>query len=216
MHSFTASPDGISSLPIAINVSLNSNIMTHNPTTYSPSTPILSSILTSRSFQTHPSILLTPISNPYNTSLYSPFSSNSFPQTGPSVFPGPSSIFPCLRSSFAITGSIPSPSLSSTVTPCTLPTSFSFQQSPTKLWTSSFQEVILRLPELPFLGEGELPGAGEDKLLPLPAVRHLPFPATIGLVFNPTESFLEVLLLMAHWTQLLCPELIIISPPVFL
>ena len=125
MHSFTASQDGISSLPIAINVSLNSNIMTHNPTTYSPSTPILSSILSSRSFQTHPSILLTPISNPYNTSLYSPFSSNSFPQTGPSVFPGPSSIFPCLRSSFAITGSIPSPSLSSTVTPCTLPTSFS-------------------------------------------------------------------------------------------
>ena len=125
MHSFTASPDGISYLPIAINVSLNSNIMTHNPITYSPSTPILSSILTSRSFQTHPSILLTPISNPYNTSLYSPFSSNSFPRTGPSVFPGPSSIFPCLRSSFAITGSIPSPSLSSTVTPCTLPTSFS-------------------------------------------------------------------------------------------
>ena len=138
MHSFTASPDGISSLPIAINVSLNSNIMTHNPTTYSPSTPILSSILTSRSFQTHPSILLTPISNSYNTSLYSPFSSNSFPQTGPLVFPGPSSIFPCLRSSFAITGSIPSPSLSSTVTPCTLPTSF----SSSRLWTSSFQEVI--------------------------------------------------------------------------
>ena len=101
MHSFTASPDGISSLPIAINVSLNSNIMTHNPTTYSPSTPILSSILTSRSFQTHPSILLTPISNSYDTSLYSPFSSNSFPQTGPSVFPGPSSIFPYPRSSFA-------------------------------------------------------------------------------------------------------------------
>ena len=96
MHSFTASPDGISSLPIAINVSLNSNIMTHNSTTYSPSTPILSSILTSRSFQTHPTILLTPISNSYNTSLYSPFSSNSFPQTGPSVFPGPSSIFPYL------------------------------------------------------------------------------------------------------------------------
>ena len=124
MHSFTASPDGISSLPIAINVSLNSNIMTHNPTTYSPFTPILSSILTSRSFQTHPSILLTPISNSYDTSLYSPFSSNSFPQTGPSVFPEPSSIFPYPRSSFAITGSIPSPSLSSTVTPCTLPTSF--------------------------------------------------------------------------------------------
>ena len=197
MHSFTASPDGISSLPIAINVSLNSNIMTHNSTTYSPSTPILSSILTSRSFQTHPSILLTPISNSYNTSLYSPFSFNSFPQTGPSVFPGPSSIFPYLRSSFAITGSIPSPSLSSTVTPCTLPTSFS---------SSSLQPDLilpggyLRFPELPFLGEGELPGAGEDELLPLPAVRHLPFPATIGLVFNPTESFLEVLLLMVPWT----------------
>ena len=124
MHSFTASPDGISSLPTAINVSLNSNIIIHNSTTYSPSTPILSSILTSRSFQTHPSILLTPISNSYNTSLYSPFSSNSFPQTGPSVFTGPSSSFPYLRSSFPITGSIPSPSLSSTMTPCTFPTSF--------------------------------------------------------------------------------------------
>ena len=124
MHSFTASPDGISSLPIAINVSLDSNIITHNSTTYSPSTPILSSILTSRSFQTHPSILLTPISNFYNTSLYSPLSFNSFSQTGPSVLPGPSSIFPYLRSPFSITGSIPSPSLSSIMTPCTLPTSF--------------------------------------------------------------------------------------------
>ena len=142
MHSFTASPDGISSLPIAINVSLNSNIMTHNLTTYSPSTPILSSILTSRSFQTHPSILLTPISNPYNTSLYSPFSSNSFPQTGPSVFPGPSSIFPCLRSSFAITGSIPSPSLSSTVTPCTLPTSFSSSSLQPNFGPHPSREVI--------------------------------------------------------------------------
>ena len=197
MHSFTASPDGISSLPIAINVSLNSNIMTHNLTTYSPSTPILSSILTSRSFQTHPSILLTPISSPYNTSLYSPFS--SFPQTGPSVFPGPSSIFPCLRSSFAITGSIPSPSLSSTVTPCILPTSFSSSNLQPNFGPHPSRRLFMA-PRATLPGEGELPGAGEDKLLPLPAVRHLPFPATIGLVFNPTESFLEVLLLMVHWT----------------
>ena len=125
MHSFTASPDGISSLPIAINVSLNSNVITHNSTNYSPSTPILSSILAARSFQTCPSTLLTPISNSYGASLYSPFSSNSSPQTGPSFFPEPFSIFPYPRSSFPITGSIPSPSLSSRVTPCTLATSFS-------------------------------------------------------------------------------------------
>ena len=121
---FTASTNGTSSLPIAINVSLNSNIITHNSTTYSSSTPILSSILTPRSFQTPSSILLTPISDSYNTCLHSPYFSNSFPQTGPSVFPGPSFFSPYPRPSFPITGSIPSPSLSSIVTPSTLPASF--------------------------------------------------------------------------------------------
>ena len=124
MHTFTVSPNRISSLPIAIHVSLNSNVITHDSTTYSPSTPILSSILTSRSFQTRPSTLLTPISNSCGASLYSPFSSNSFPQTGPSLFPEPFSTPPYPRSSLPITGSIPSP-LSSRVTPRTLPSPFS-------------------------------------------------------------------------------------------
>ena len=124
MDTFTVSPNRISSLPIAIHVSLNSNVITHNFTTYSPSTPILSSILTSRSFQTRPSTLLTPISNSCGTSLHSPFSSNSSPHTGPSFFPDPLSIPPYPRSSFPITGSTPSP-LSSRVIPCTLPSPFS-------------------------------------------------------------------------------------------
>ena len=124
IHSFTASPDGISSLPIAINVSLNSNVIAHNFTTYSSSTPILSSILTSRSFHTRPSTLLTPISNSCGASLYSSFSPNSSPQTRPSFFPEPFSIPPYPRSSFPITGSTPSPS-SSRVTPRTLPSPFS-------------------------------------------------------------------------------------------
>ena len=124
-HSFTVSSDGVSSLPIAIDVSLNSNVVTHSFTAYTPSTPVLSTISTSRSFQTHPSILLTPISSSYNTPLYLPYPPSSFSQTGPSIFPGISSIPPYFRPSFPITVSMPSPSLPSMVTPSTIPASFS-------------------------------------------------------------------------------------------
>ena len=189
MHSFTASPDGISSLPIAINVSLNSNIMTHNPTTYSPSTPILSSILTSRSFQTHPSILLTPISNSYDTSLYSPFSSNSFPQTGPSVFPGPSSIFPYPRSSFAITGSIPSPSLSSTVTPCTLPTSF-FSSSLQPDFGPHPSRRLFTAPRATLPGRRRAPRGRRRRVTSTASCQTSPIPSYYWPGFQPNRVFL--------------------------
>ena len=189
MHSFTASPNGISSLPIAINVSLNSTIMTHNSTTYSPSTPILSSTLTSRSFQTHPSIFLTPISNSYNTSLYSPFSSNYFSLTGPSVFPGPSSIFPYLRSSFAIAGSIPSPSLSSTVTPCTLPTSF-FSSS---LQTDPGPQPSRRLSKVPratLPGRRRAPRGRRRRVTSTASCQTSPIPSYYWPGFQPNRVFL--------------------------
>ena len=189
MHSFTASPNGISSLPIAINVSLNSTIMTHNSTTYSPSTPILSSTLTSRSFQTHPSILLTPISNSYNTSLYSPFSSNSFSLTGPSVFPGPSSIFPYLRSSFAIAGSIPSPSLSSTVTPCTLPTSF-FSSSLQTDFEPHPSRRLFTVPRATLPGRRRAPRGRRRQVTSTASCQTSPIPSYYWPGFQPNRVFL--------------------------
>ena len=163
--------------------------MTHNLTTYSPSTPILSSILTSRSFQTHPSILLTPISSPYNTSLYSPFSSNSFPQTGPSVFPGPSSIFPCLRSSFAITGSIPSPSLSSTVTPCTLPTSFS-SSSLQPNFGPHLSRRLLMAPRATLPGRRRAPRGRRRQATSTASCQTSPIPSYYWPGFQPNRVFL--------------------------
>ena len=189
MHSFTASPDGISSLPIVINVSLNSNIMTHNPTTYSPFTPILSSILTSRSFQTHPSILLAPISDSYNTSLYSPFSSNSFSQTGPSVLPGPSSIFPYLRSSFAIAGSIPSPSLSSTVTLCTLPISLS-PNSPQPDFGSHPSRRSFKAPRATLPGRRRAPRGRRSRITSTTSCQTSPIPSYYWPGFQPNRIFL--------------------------
>ena len=124
-HSFTVSPDGISSLPIATDVSLSSNVITHNSITYTPPTSVLYAIPTSRSFQTCPSILLTPISSSYNTPLHFTDSLSSFSQTGPSIFSGISSIPPYFRPSFPITVSMPSPSLPSMVTSSTIPASFS-------------------------------------------------------------------------------------------
>ena len=123
-HFFTVSPDGVSPLPIAIDVSLSSNAVTHSAIADTPPTSILSTISTSRSFQSHPSILLTPISSPHNTSLYLPYPPSSFSQTSPSIFPGISSIPPYFRPSFPITVSMPSPSLPSMVTPSTVPASF--------------------------------------------------------------------------------------------
>ena len=189
MHSFTASPDGISSFPIAINVSLNSNVITHNSTTYSPSTPILSSILTSRSFQTCPSTLLTPISNSYNTSLYSPFSSNSSPQTGPSFFPEPFSIFPYPRSSFLITGSIPSPSLSSTVTPCTLPTSFSSNSLQPDFGPHPSRKSF-KVPRATLPGRRRAPRGRRRRVTSTASCQTSPFPSYYWPGFQPDRVFL--------------------------
>ena len=125
VHSFTVSPDGVSSLPIAIDVSLSDNVVTHSSIVYTPPTPVLSTIPISRPFQTQPSILLTPISSSYNTSLYLPYPPSSFSQAGPSIFPGISSIPPYFGPSFPNTVPMPSQPLPPMVTPSTIPASFS-------------------------------------------------------------------------------------------
>ena len=74
---------------------------------------------------------LTSTTDSYNTPPYIPFSSSSFPQTGPIVFPGSPPDFPYFRttlsgpgSTFPNTVSLPSYPLPSMATPTTIPIPF--------------------------------------------------------------------------------------------
>ena len=188
MHSFAASPIRIPSLSIALHASLNSNVITHNFTTYSPSTPILSSILTSRSFQTRPSTLLTPISNSYCAPLYSPFSSNSSPQPGPSFLPEPFSIPPYPRSSFTITGSIPSP-LSSRVTPRTLPSPFSSISLPPDFGPHPSGKSF-KVPRATLPRRRRAPRGGRRRVTSTASCQTSPIPSCYWPGFQPDRVFL--------------------------
>ena len=87
--------------------------------------PFPSTISISMSFQTHPSILLSPTTSSYNTSLYPPYPPRSFPQTGPSAFAGISSIPPYFGPSFPNTVPMPSQPLPPMTTLRTVPVPFS-------------------------------------------------------------------------------------------
>ena len=97
---------------------------------YSP-VPAASTFPISTSSQTFTSILFTPTTVSYNTPLYTPYSSNPFPQTGPVVFPGSSPDFPHFGtplswsdSTFPNTVSLPSYPIPSMVSLSTVPIPF--------------------------------------------------------------------------------------------
>ena len=195
VHYVSVSPEGVSPLPTATNNPPTDNVVIHSATVYAPPIPIPTTIPISRSFQTHPSILLSPITSSYNAPLHPPYLPRFFPSVGPSIFAGICSIPPYLGPSFPNTVSIPSQPLPPMTTLRSIPGPFSS--------TGPQSSLGLDLPggQSGFLGAhllegGELPGAEEAKLLPLPAVKPLPFPATFGLIFNPVGSPLEVPLLM--------------------
>ena len=115
-------------MPIVTNNPPTDNVVTHSVSVHAPPIPIPSTIPIFRSSQTHPSILLSPTISSYNTLLYPPFLPRSFPQAGPSVFAGISSIPPYFRPSFPNTISMPSPSLPPMVTPSSIPAPSSFSR----------------------------------------------------------------------------------------
>ena len=131
VHSATDSPKRVSPLPIA-----TSNSSSDNPTILSPivhnfPTPALSTLPISIPSQTFTSILFTPTTDSYDTPLHTPYSSSSFPQTGPIVFPGSPPDFPHFGtplsrsdSTFHNTVSLPSYPTPSMVTPSTMPIPF--------------------------------------------------------------------------------------------
>ena len=188
-HSFTVSPDGVSSLPIAIDVSLSSNVITHSSIAYTPSTPVLSTIPTSRSFQTHPSILLTPISSSYNTPFYLAYPPSSFSQTGPSIFPGISSIPPYFRPSFPITVSMPSPSLPSMVTTSSIPASFSSSRLQPDFGPSPSRRSI-KVPRATLPGRRRAPrGRRRSRVTSTASCQTSPIPSYLWPNFQPSRVF---------------------------
>ena len=129
VHSVSDSPKRVSPLPIATSNPSSDISAIHSPIVHNLSTPVLSTFPISIPSQTFTPVLFTPTTNSYNTPPYFPFSSSSFPQPGPIVFPGSPPDYPYFRttlsgsnSTFPNTVSLPSYLLSAIVTSTTLPT----------------------------------------------------------------------------------------------
>ena len=97
VHSVTDSLKRVSSLPIATSNPSSENFAIHSPIVHNLPTPVLSTIPISIPSQTFTPVLFTPTINSYNTPPYFPFSSSSFPQPGPIVFPGSPPDYPYFR-----------------------------------------------------------------------------------------------------------------------
>ena len=97
VHSVTDSPKGVSPLPIATSNPSSDNSAIHSPIVHNLPTPVLCTFPISIPSQTFTPILFTPTINSYNTPPYFPFSSSSFPQPGPIVFPGSPPDYPYFR-----------------------------------------------------------------------------------------------------------------------
>ena len=142
VHSVTDSPIRGSPLLIATSNPSSDNFIIHKPIDHNFPTSVLSTLPISIPSQTFTSILFTPTTNSYNNPLYTPYSSSSFLQTGPIVFPGSPPESPYFGiplsesdSTFPNTVSLPSYPIPSMVTPTTMPIPF-FSIGPPS--TSSF------------------------------------------------------------------------------
>ena len=131
VHSVSDSPDRVSPLPIATSSSSSVNLAILSSIVHNLPTPVISTLHISMPSQTSTSVLFTPTTDSYNTPLYTPYSSSSFPQTGSTVFPGNPPDFPYFRttlsgsdSTFPNTVSLPSYPMPSMVTPTTIPIPF--------------------------------------------------------------------------------------------
>ena len=148
VHSVTDSPKRISPLPIATSNPSSDNFVIYSPIDHNFPTPVLSTLPISIPSQTFTSILLAPTTVSHNTPLHTPYSSNSFPQTGPIVFPGSPPDFPYFGiplsgsdSTFPNTVSLPSYPISSMITPTTMPIPFFSTGPHVHLWVWVLQEM---------------------------------------------------------------------------
>ena len=146
VHSVSDSPKRVSSLPIATSNPSSDNSAIHSPIDHNFPTPVPCTLPISIPSQTFTSILFTPTTDSYNTPLYIPYSSSSFPQTGPIVFLGSPPDFPYFEtllsgsnSTFPNTVSLSSYPIPSMVTPTTMPIPFFSTGSQSTSGSGSFK-----------------------------------------------------------------------------
>ena len=101
VHSVSDSPKRVSPLPIATSNPSSDNSAIHSPIVHNLPTPVLSTLPISIPSQTFTPVLFTPTTNSCNTPPYFPFSSSSFPQPGPIVFPGSPPDYPYFRTTLS-------------------------------------------------------------------------------------------------------------------
>ena len=186
-HYVSASPEGVAHLPIVTNNPPIDNVVTHSVTVHAPPIPIPSTIPIFGSSQTHPSILLSPTANSYNTLLYPPYLPRSFPQAGPSVFAGISSIPPYFRPSFPNTISMPSPSLPPMVTPSSIPAPSSFSRVQPNFGPSPSRRSI-KVPRATSPGKRRAPrGRRRSRVTSTTSCQTSPIPSYFWLDFQPSR-----------------------------
>ena len=186
-HYVSASPGGVAHLPIVINNPPIDNVVTHSVTVHAPPIPIPSTIPIFGSSQTHPSILLSPTANSYNTLLYPPYLPRSFPQAGPSVFTGISSIPPYFRPSFPNTISMPSPSLPPMVTTSSIPAPSSFSRVQPNFGPSPSRRSI-KVPRATSPGKRRAPrGRRRSRVTSTASCQTSPIPSYFWSDFQPSR-----------------------------
>ena len=211
VHYISVSPEGVSLLPIATNNPPIDNVVTHSAIVHAPSIPIPSTISISRSFQTHPSILLSSTTSSFNTPLYPPYPPRSFPQADPSVFAGISSIPPYFGPSFPNTVPMPSQLLPPITTLRTIPVPFS-STGPQSSFGPRPSRRSVRLPRGTPPGRRRAPQGRRSKITSTASCQTSPVPSYFWPDFQPsrvssggssTDGALDLTLMPRAYSQFL-------------
>ena len=191
VHSVTDSPIRVSPLPIATSNPSSDNSAIHNPIDHNSPTPALSTPPISIPSQTFTSILFAPTTNSYNNPLYTPYSSSSFPQTGPIVFPGSPPEFPYFGtplsgsdSTFPNTVSLPSYPIPSMVTPTAMPIPF-FSTGPQSTSGSGSFRRRGRGSRGTYSGRGRASRSRRGKITPTTSCQTSPIPSYFWPDYQP-------------------------------
>ena len=182
VHSVSDSPKRVSPLPIATSNPSSDNSAIYSPIDHNFPTPDPCTLPISIPSQTFTSILFTPTTVSHNTPLYTPYSSNPFPQTGPIVFPGSPPDFSYFGtplsgsdSTFPNTVSLPTYPILSMVTPTTMPIPFFTTGSQSTSGSGSFKRCG-RSSRGTYSGRGRAPRSRRGKITSTTSCQTSPIP----------------------------------------
>ena len=191
VHSVTDSPIRVSPLLIATSNPSSDNSAIHSPIGRHFPTPALSTPPIPMPSQTSTSILSAQTTNSFNDPFYTPYSSSSFPHTGPIVFPGGPPEFPYFEvplsgssSTFPKTVSLPSYSTHSMVTPTAMPIPF-FSTGPQSTSSSGPYKRCGRSSRGTYSGRGRAPRGRRGKITSTTSCQTSPIPSYFWPDYQP-------------------------------